>query len=119
MRRLDLQPPLANAPDARKQAPRPWPRGAVALGIVDPAVTGAHEQSRLGKPGDRTAQVGAVRGEHEELLVAHVVLPLIADIHPDLRRHAVPGLADRVLERHEPGLVGGETVDRTDAYPID
>src|SRR5262245_33851841 len=54
---LDLQLAVVDAPDVVEQAARRRPGGALAAGVVDAAVTGAHEQPRLREPGHRTSQV--------------------------------------------------------------
>ena len=54
---------LAHAIDARVEAARRRARGVFAVGVVDAAVTGAHEQAGLGEPLYRAPEVSAVGGE--------------------------------------------------------
>ena len=76
MRRLNFQPAVAHPPDAVEQAARRRPRGTLAVGVIDAAMTGAHEQARLREPRDRAAQVGAIDGEDQELVLPLLVLAL-------------------------------------------
>ena len=107
-----------------EEAARRRAGGAFAVGVVDAAVTGAHEQARLGEPLHRAAQVGAVDGEDQKLvplrLVRLVLVPtLVADVDPGMSHHAVPRLADRVVEGHQARLVRREVRDRPQGHPID
>src|SRR6266852_4501755 len=70
MRRLDLQPALVHAPRTAEQSAGRWARGALAIRVVNAAMAGAHEQSRLREPGNRTTQMGAIDGEDQELKIA-------------------------------------------------
>ena len=116
VRRLDLQlrPRRSRHPvDAVEQAARRRAGGAFAVGVVDAAVTGAHEQPRLREPRDRAAEVGAVDGEDQERVCLRLVgLPLVAALvaHEDagMGHQAVPRLADRVVEGHQASLVLAE-----------
>ena len=47
MGRLNLQLAVLHAPGAVKQAARRRAGGALAIGVIDAAVAGAHEQARL------------------------------------------------------------------------
>ena len=111
--------PVLDPPDAVEQAARRRSGGALAVLVIDAAVARAHEQTRLRKPGHRAAQVGAVHGEDQELILPLVVLAQVADINAHLSRHAVPRLAQRILERRQPGLVDWELARRSQADPVD
>src|SRR5262249_39631261 len=117
VRRLDLQLTGAHAPGAVEQAARRRPRGVLAVGVVDTAVTRAHEQARLREPGHGTSQVGAIDGKDQEAIPLLVVLALVADVDARVGGHAVPWLAERVHERLQPGLVEQETAHRAKGYP--
>ena len=111
MRRLNLQLPTANLVDAVKKPTGRRPGGSLAARVIDATVTRAHEQTRLGKPGDRTTQVGTIGGEHQERSSSRsIALP--ADVDPDVGRHAVPRLPDRIVESHQSRLIRREILDR-------
>src|SRR5205085_8926053 len=84
VRRLDLELPLVDPPGAAEQAARRRAGGALAVGVINAAVARAHEQAGLRKPGHRTAEVGAVDGEDEELILLLLVLALVADVDAGL-----------------------------------
>src|SRR2546425_217252 len=67
-------------------------RRARAVLVIGAAVTGTHEQPRLGKPAHRAPEVRAVHREDLELLTADMTHPA-----GDLRRRAVPRDPERVL----------------------
>ena len=89
----------------------------LAVGVVDAAVAGAHEQARLRKPRDRAAQVGAVDREHQELIFVLVVLALVADVDAGERGDAVPRLAQRIVEIDPPRFVERKVGDRPQVDP--
>ena len=91
--RLDLQLTVADPPDAVEQAARRRSRGAFAILVIDPAVARTHEEAGLREPGHRAAQVGAVHGEDQELILLLVVPTQVADVDPHVGGHAVPRLA--------------------------
>src|SRR5712691_3950243 len=107
---------LCHAVDTAVEAARRRTRGALAGGVVDAAVTRAHEQPRLLEPRNRTAQVGAVDGEDQELVPLRLVrlrplwrglrprhngvLALVTDVDAGTSHHPVPRLADGVVEVH-------------------
>src|SRR5207244_1239779 len=116
--RPDVKLPIPHLPDIRKEATRRRAGGALAAGIVDPAVTGAHEEPRLREPGDGTAQVGAVDGEHEELRPLVAVEPLVADEGPGLGDLAIPRLPDRVEKGYQARLALRKPGERAQVDPF-
>src|SRR5262249_52664645 len=127
VRRLDLQLlDAANAPhavDTMIEAARRRAGGALAVGVVDAAVARAHEQARLLEPGHRTAQVGAVDGEDQELVPLRLVRflwvrALVADVHAGVRHHPIPRLADGVVEGHQARLVRWKARHRPQWDPV-
>src|SRR5262245_3755348 len=111
VRRLELQLEAAagarHPVDAVIEAARRRAGGALAVGVVDAAVAGAHEQPRLLEPLHRAAQVGAVYGKDQELVRLPLVgLLLVAALVPDedagVSHHAVPRLADGIVKSHHP-----------------
>src|SRR5205807_1661428 len=104
MGRADFQLAAPDPPGTREQAPRRGPRGPLAVGVVDAPVARAHEQARLREPFDRAAEMGAIHGEDQEPVRSAVAGRLAPDVYAGVRDHAVPGLAERVVEGDEPGL---------------
>ena len=98
VRRADFELAVLHAPIAVEHAARRRAGGAVAVGVVNAAVAGAHEQARLREPGDGAAQVGAVDRQDEELIRALAALPFVADEDAGERGDAVPGLPERIVE---------------------
>src|SRR5262249_48695995 len=111
MGRLDVQLSVADFPDALEQAARRRPGGAVAILVINAAMTRTHEQARLGKPGDRATQVSTVHGENQELRL--VVLPQVANIDAHVGRHAVPWRAQMVVKGFQSRLVYREFGNRS------
>src|SRR5262249_4893300 len=69
------------------------------------AVARTHKQPRLLEPLHRAAQMGAVNGQDQELMGFRLVglalvAPLVADEDAGVSHHAVPRLADWVVESH-------------------
>ena len=119
MRRLDLAACRFHAPCAVVQTARRRAGRVLAVGVVHAAVAGAHEQARLREPGDRAAEVGAVDREHQELILAFVILAFVAGVDAGERGDAVPRLAQRVVEVDPPRLVEWKLGDRSQVDPID
>ena len=128
VRRLDLQledPASSLHPvDAAEEPARRRAGGAFAVGVIDAAVAGAHEQARLGEPLDRAAEVGAVDGQDQErvrlrLVGLLLVAALVADEDAGMGHHAVPRLADGVVEGHQARLAGREIRDAPHGQPSD
>src|SRR5262249_57800748 len=117
--RLDLSSAAAPPPEAVEEAARRGPRGALAVGVVDAPVAGAHEQPRLGEPGHRTAQVGTIDGEDQELLLPVLIPAQVTHEGAGVGGDAVPRLAQWVLEGRQPRLVDRELAQRAQGHPAD
>ena len=118
VRRLDFQPAVADPPDALEQAARRRPGGAFAVGVVDAAVAGAHEQPGLREPGHRTAQMGAIHGEDHELFLAGLVRALVADVNARCGPPCRPTAARAGCKGRQAGLAFREPADRPEGDPL-
>src|SRR5262249_44905763 len=58
MGRPDFQPAVADPPRAREKPAGRRPRGSLAVCVIDAPVARAHEQTGLGEPFHRAAQMG-------------------------------------------------------------
>src|SRR5579862_364609 len=81
------------------QAARRRAGGVFAVGVVDPAVTRAHEQAGFGKPAHRTAEVGAIDREDLERVGAQPTHPA-----RDAPGISVPRHGEWVLVLRQPRL---------------
>src|SRR5262249_55554206 len=87
-------------------------------------MTRAHKQARLLEPRYWTPQVSTVDGEYQKpvplLLVSLLrVFALIPHVDAGAGHHAVPRLADGVVEVQQSCLVQGEVRDRSKWNPLD
>lgn len=62
--------------------------------------------------------MGAIDGQHAELMPVVLALAEIADEHAGMRRHAVPRLANGIVERHQARLPFGEVFDGTETNAL-
>src|SRR5262245_22938664 len=117
MGRLDLEPAPAHARGTAEEAAGRRARGALSIGVVDAAVTGAHEQAGLREPGHRAAKMSAVHGEDQELRLPMFVHTQVADVDSRECGHPVPRLAKRVIKSLQPGFVDRESVHFVQSNP--
>src|SRR5215475_11284791 len=102
-----LDPVLVLEQCSRRRARRARP-----IFVVDAAVARAHEELRLREPANGTSEVGAI--DREDLKAVTIHTP-----HPagDVRRRTIPGHAEGILIRGEPGLPRGKALERAELDP--
>src|SRR4029078_1583561 len=108
VRSLDFESIVLDPPRTAEKASRWWSRRPSTVGIIDAAVARAHEQPGLWKPRDRAAKVRAVHGKDQESRTALLIAAFITDIDARIRDHAIPGLAQRIVERNQTGFAFGK-----------
>ena len=81
-------------------------------------MTGAQEQAGLREPGDWAAQVSTIDGENQELRQPLLVHAQVANVDPCQRGHAVPRLAERVIEGFQQSFVDRELVHFVQGNPV-
>jgi hypothetical protein len=87
-------------------------RGSRSIFVVDPSMAGAHKESRLGEPPDRTAEVCAVDGKDLESIVGYATDPT-----RNVGHETVPRRGERISVGSEAGLTGRKLLDAAERYP--
>ncbi len=95
--------PDDNLPVVGEEAALRRPGGARAVGVVDAAVAGAHEELRLRKPAHGAAEVRAIDGEDAEFVGA-----ITAHVAGDVVGLAVPGIRGGIFVEGEARFSGGK-----------